>query len=293
MRSRPPALAMPQSSNPAIEQCRNRAPPETGPCRNRAVSNWHRSEPGGRLTGMTPEQVISATAGPTGNVGSAFYFHPDTLAKGKELGLDGMRFYLLGRGGVLGDAESDVVASAFGYFNPPLVAKLWNTAKETLDPREAGRVYHECCASVGRSKLADVEGLQAYCDAAEAVVAAAHPAGLALFAGIAAEPLADDLPGRAAQLAAVLRELRGSAHLLAVLASGLEPSVAHAIKRPDMVAGFGYENPPDIAAEDAAKLEAAEALTDQLLLPAYAALSEEQGQALVSGIEAIAAAYGV
>ncbi|MEZ5230551.1 MAG: hypothetical protein R2710_28945 [Acidimicrobiales bacterium] len=61
---------------------------------------------------MTPEAVISATAGPTGNVGAAFYFHPDTLAKGKELGLDGMRFYILGRGGVLGDAESDVVASA-------------------------------------------------------------------------------------------------------------------------------------------------------------------------------------
>ncbi len=242
---------------------------------------------------MTPEAVISATAGPTGNVGSAFYFHPDTLAKGKSLGLDGMRFYLLGRGGVLGDVEPQVVASAFGYFNPGLIAKLWNTAKEKLDPREAGRVYHECCAEIGRQKLEGVEGLDAYCDAAEAVIAAAHPAALALFAGIAAEPLADDLPGRAAQVTAVLRELRGSAHLVAVLASGLEPSVAHAIKRPDMIAGFGYETAPDIAEDDPAKLDAAEVLTDQLLMPAYSAVTDEQRAALATGIEAIAAAYGV
>ncbi len=242
---------------------------------------------------MTALDTISASAAPIGAAGAAFYFAPATLARGKELGLDGMRFYILGRGGVPGDAESDVVASAFGYFSPALIAKLWNTAKEKVDPREAGRVYHECCAEIGRSKLADVEGLEAYCDAAEAVVAAAHPAGLALFAGIAAEPRAEDLPGRAAQLAATLRELRGSAHLLAVLASGLEPGVAHAIKRPDMVAAFGYETAPEGADDDAAKLDAAEALTDQLLLPAYRALTEEQGDALVAGIEAMAAAYGV
>ncbi len=242
---------------------------------------------------MTPESVISAIAEPAGNVGSAFYFHPDTLAKGKELGLDGMRFYLLGRGGVLGDADSNVVASAFGYFNPPLVSKLWNTAKETLAPREAGKVYHECCAALGRQKLSDVEGLDVFCEAAEAVINAAHPAGLALFAGIAAEPLAEDLPGRAAQLVAVLRELRGSAHLLAVVASGLAPAVAHAVKRPDMVKAFGYETPPEPSADDAAKIEAAEAMTDQLLVPAFSVLSDAQSEALVSGITSMAAAYGV
>lgn len=239
---------------------------------------------------MTPEEVISAIAAPTGDIGSSFYFHPDTLARGKELGLDGMRFYLLGRGGVLGDAESEVVASAFGYFSPALVAKLWSTAKETLDPREAGRIYHECCANIGRQKFADVDGLEAYCEAADAVIAAAHPAGLALFAGIAAEPRVEDLPGRAMQCAAVLRELRGSAHLLAVLASGLAPSVAHAVKRPDMVAAFGYDPAPETSDDDLAKLDAAEALTDQLLVHAFQGLTDEQAKALVDGTNAMAAA---
>ena len=46
------------------------------------------------------------TGGPLGQIGQAYYFHPDTLARGKELGLDGFRWYMLGRGGVLGDVET-------------------------------------------------------------------------------------------------------------------------------------------------------------------------------------------
>ena len=53
------------------------------------------------LTLMTPQDIMRTIAEPTGPIGSAFYFHPDTMARGKELGLDGFRFYVLGRGGVL------------------------------------------------------------------------------------------------------------------------------------------------------------------------------------------------
>lgn len=156
---------------------------------------------------MSAQELINATHPTIGKAGSAFYFNPDTLAKGKELGLDGFRFYMLGRGGVLGDVESDVVASAFGYFNRGLVAKIWTTAKERYNPREAARAYMECCANLGRSKLAGVEGLDAFCAAAETIIAAVDPTGLTLYAGVAAEPRAEDLPGRAMQLTAVLREL--------------------------------------------------------------------------------------
>jgi hypothetical protein len=185
---------------------------------------------------MLAQELIDATSPTIGKAGAAFYFHPDTLARGKELGLDGFRFYMLGRGGVLGDVESDVVASAFGYFHRALVARIWTTAKERYPPREAAREYLACCAHFGRSKLADVEGLNAFCEAAEAIIAAMNPAGLSLYAGIAAEPRAEDGPGRAMQLVAVLRELRGSVHLLAVVASGVAPEVAHAMKRPNDVA---------------------------------------------------------
>lgn len=223
-------------------------------------------------------------------LGQIFYFHPTTLAKGKELGLDGFRFYIAGRGGVLGDAESAVVTSAFGYWNGGLIAKMWNSAKETIGPRDAGRAYFECCAEVGRAVLGGVDGLDAYNEAAETVVKAANPAGLALFAGLAAEPLADDAPGRAMQLAAVLRELRGSAHIVALLASGLAPEVAHAMKRPDMVESFGWQEAPEIGPDDPGKVEAAEELTSRLLIPAYSALGDDGEAAFIAGTEAMVAA---
>jgi hypothetical protein len=243
---------------------------------------------------MLAQELINATSPTIGKAGSAFYFHPDTLARGKELGLDGFRFYLLGRGGVLGDVHADVVASAFGYFSRSLVARIWNTAKERYNnPRQAAREYLKCCAHLGRSALANVEGLGAFCEAAEAIIAATNPAGLSLYAGIAAEPRAEDLPGRAIQLVAVLRELRGSAHLLAVVASGVAPEVAHAIKRPNDVATFGWDPAPDVTEADRANLDKAEALTDRLLIKAYDALDDDAKAALLAGTKAIGAALGV
>ena len=61
---------------------------------------------------------LDGSALKTGDIGSAFYFHPDTLAMAKGHGLDGFRMYFLGRGGVLGDVVTpsqgeaiDVVAT--------------------------------------------------------------------------------------------------------------------------------------------------------------------------------------
>jgi hypothetical protein len=242
---------------------------------------------------MLTQELLKVTSPIIGKAGSAFYFHPDTLARGKEIGLDGFRFYMLGRGGVLGDVESDVVASAFGYFHRALVARIWNSAKERFAPREAARIYLECCANRGRSALADIEGLHAFCEAAETIIAAVNPAGLSLYAGIAAEPRADDLPGRAVQLVTVLRELRGSIHLLAVVASGLAPEVAHAIKRPNDVQTFGWDPALTCTDADRAKLDAAEALTDTLLIGPYSTLDEAASAAFVSGTNAIGTALDV
>ena len=128
----------------------------------------------------------------------------------------------------------------------------------------------------------------------EAVIAAAHPAGLALFAGVASEPRVDDAPGRAMQLTAVLRELRGSAHLMAVLASGLTPEVAHYVRRPGMYKAFGYDEatPPTVTDADKARLAASDALTDQLLLPAFSVLDSSGADALAAGALAMKAAIG-
>ena len=88
----------------------------------------------------------------------------------------------------------------------------------------------------------------------------------------------------------VLRELRGSAHLVAVRAAGLTTAVAHAIKRPNDVATFGYAEPPAVTDADRAALVRAEALTDELLVPSFAVLDDAGAAALVAGTDAMYAA---
>ena len=240
---------------------------------------------------MTPEELVAAACPKIGALGSAFYFDPATVARGKEHGLDGFRFYILGRGGVLGDVEPRVIVSAFGYFHPAVIERMWTTARAKVEPREAGRLYLDCCREFGRAHLSGVAGLDAFCEAAAAVNAAADPAGLALYAGISAEPLADDLAARAMQLVTVLRELRGSAHLVAVVASGLAPNVAHYLRRPNDYATFGWgETAPEVTDEDRARHARAEQLTDQLVLPAYSVVDAAGADALVSGLKGIEAA---
>jgi hypothetical protein len=103
------------------------------------------------LTLMTPQEIMRTIAEPTGPIGSAFYFHPDTMARGKELGLDGFRFYVLGRGGVLGDVDAAVVHAAFGYFHPDMISNLWNSAKEVMAPRDGAREYLACAHAMART----------------------------------------------------------------------------------------------------------------------------------------------
>jgi hypothetical protein len=241
---------------------------------------------------MSPLELVRHVSPTVGQAGAAFYFDPATLAKGKELGLDGFRFYMLGRGGVLGDVESDVIVSAFGYFHPGLVAKIWGSAKEVMEPREAGRVYMDCAASYGTAHLGGIEGLPAFNAAAEKVSAAVDRSALPLFAGVAAEPKSDEPAARAMQNLAVLRELRGSVHLLAVAAQGLSAEMAHRIKRPDDVKTFGYEAGVEPSDADRAKWEAAEELTDQLLCAPYSVLDDTEAAALVAVVDAVAETLG-
>ena len=241
---------------------------------------------------MTPEELVDEVCPKVRDLGWAFYFVPETLARGEALGLDGFRFYFLGRGGVLGDVEPSVVVSSFGYFNPALVADMWTSGSKIVAPRDAGRAYVQCAADHGRARLGAIDGLDAFCAAADAVVEAADPVGLALYAAAAAEPFADDPPARAMQLVALLREFRGSAHLIAVRAVGLDALTAHAVNRPGDLAMFGWDDAavPEITDDHRARWAEAERLTDQMAVAAYSTLDPAGRQAFVAGIDAIEAA---
>ena len=54
-----------------------------------------------------------------------------------EHGFTGLPGYVGGRGGVLGDVDSDVVVSAFALFNPAIIEMGWNQTKEQGSPPDA------------------------------------------------------------------------------------------------------------------------------------------------------------
>jgi hypothetical protein len=241
---------------------------------------------------MSPEELVQSVCPLIGSVGGAFYFTPETKARGRELGIDSFRFYFLGRAGVLGDVEAPVVVSALGYFEPKLVAKMWDSGRAIVPPRDAGRAYVEESHRFGRQRFTGLDGLESFCAAAEAIRDGVHPAALALYAGLASEPLADDPPARAMQLATVLRELRGSAHLVALVAGGIAPRTVHYARRPDFYQSFGWpeDDPPVVTDDDLTRMAAADELTDQLMAAAFGVLDDAGRTALLEGAQRMAAA---
>ena len=242
---------------------------------------------------MTDDELLAAACPIIGSAGSSFYFAPETIARGEAEGLDRGAFYFLGRGGVLGDVDAAVVSAAFGFFNPAVVARVWNGARSKMAPRAAGALHLVCCAEHGRRRLSSVPGLEAFNASCEKILAATDGDSLPLFAAINAEPRVDDAPGRAMQLIAVLREFRGSAHLLAVRAAGVRSRDAHLVHRPDMARAFGWAegDTPELEADELhTRLEAAEKLTDDLVRAAFAVLDQQERTAFVATLQAIAAA---
>jgi len=243
---------------------------------------------------MNTDELMAHACPIIRDIGWAHYFAPEAESAAARLGIDIFTLYAMGRGGVLGDVESVVIASAFGYFNPVVVDALWNEGRKHIAPREAARVYLDCAAEVGRRRLAGIGGLEDMVAAADAVNEAADPVGLSLYAGYRGELLVDDVPGRAMQIVTVLRELRGSAHLLALRACGVDARTAHTIKRPNDLAMFGWpvDDVPEISDEQRAAVDAAEVLTDDLVRPAYAVLDDAGAAALVRGLDDMAVALG-
>jgi hypothetical protein len=240
---------------------------------------------------MDTNKLVARACPTIGDVGWSYYFAPSTLARGEKFGLDAFQFYFLGRGGVLGDVEAPVVVSAFGYFNPAVVTAVWDASRTKLAPRVAGREYLEAAHDVGRERLGDLE-LGGFVAAASQVLDAArrNVAGLCLFAGAAAEEVPKEPAAAAMHLLSVLREFRGSAHLVAVVAAGLDPMVAHYLRRPEMFTTFGWSDAdaPEVTPEHTDALARADERTDHLVAPAYGVLDDDAAAALLDGLEAVA-----
>ena len=168
---------------------------------------------------------------------------------------------------------------------------MWNTAKERMAPRDAARLYLSCGHDFARARFGAIEGLDAFCAAAEQVNDAIDPAGLALYAGIDAEPLPDDAPARAMHLCSCCARPAAARTSSPSWRPGCRRAHAHAIKRPtEMASSSAGPTTPPSSDDDRARWQQAEELTDRLLAPAFATLDDDGQEALLAGLDAMKAA---
>ena len=241
---------------------------------------------------MNPEETAHAARDAIGTLGGAFQTDPETFERGAELGFPpGFQYYGVGRFGVLGRVDADVVIAAAVFIEPTVLRSTWAEALEKVDPADGAEHYAGTCQAWGRTHLDGFDGVRRLAELAERVSTGASPLGAPTFAGWRALPLPDDAPGRVSQLMMVLRELRFGRHAVAVLAEGLSPleSVLAGSGGEANAALFGWPEPyPDVSAVGDRR-KAAEARTDELCAPDFAVLDEGERTELVDLVNGAAA----
>lgn len=185
-------------------------------------------------TGTAMEQAVAA-----------FMLHPETFGESIAAGYaNPLAGYVAGRGGVLGEATGATVASVFAVFEPAALTAMWEEGIAVRGATGAAQLYWDQTAAFGRKYLAGADGLDRIAALGEKIIAATPSAGLPLFAGWRAMPLADDPAARALQVMFVLRELRAAVHFNALCISGITPVEAHMLnKGPGYTAMFGWPEP--------------------------------------------------
>ncbi|BCJ58613.1 SCO6745 family protein [Micromonospora endophytica] len=233
---------------------------------------------------MTPEQVAAASKPAVLALGEAYNRCPTTLHRARLLGISGWAFYITGRAGALGDVRADTAAAALGFIAPDAVADGWDAAARTVRPGEVAAASLAECCRWGDEHLAALPGVERLATLLERAVAAADASGMPLFAAWRAMPsIAEQAGARAAVGLRVLREHFTGAHLLAVRASGMSPREA-VLAGPEGESGAvacGWPPPYPPVGPLVRRRLWAEAVTDRLVAPAFAALGPVDGAELV------------
>ena len=247
----------------------------------------------GHTSNRPSEDCLAAArrvAGPVGAAGGAFMLHPEVLQPGKEAGYPGgFAYYVVGRGGVLGDVDANVIVSAFGFFAPALIKSLWESGVVIEGARAGADRYAAACGQWGRARLGTFSGAEELDDLLCRVVDSADATGLSLFAGWQVQTRASDTPGRCYQMIHVLRELRGSCHIAAVVAHGMSP-LAAILANPgaagiEQAKRFGWEGPFPEGSDLRETFASAEAMTDHMMARHLGVLGSSELERLVVLVE--------
>lgn len=175
-------------------------------------------------------RVLAAALEPvTGQV----YFAPECHSNYEKLGFAPSRgefngvmapdgpAYFTSRGSVMGQVPGEVVAAAFGVFNPavviPAVTYGWSItdAKTMCAARDEGAI-----AQLHRVLGSSPDGAERALELLHDAVAPLRPEGRPLYSGLRSLPIPTPLMGAVWRLGDMLREYRGDCHTAAWISAG-------------------------------------------------------------------------
>ncbi len=240
---------------------------------------------------MSRSEAAKELAPMIGDLGGRFMLDPVGFGRAGEMNLEpGFAVYFAGRFGVLGRVHADVVVASAAFIEPELVHREWDIVLADADPTQAAEIYTSIAAEYGRAHFSDVPGLDRWCELAGRIADGASPVGAPLFAGWRAVPRPDDLPARACVLAQVLRELRFSLHVSALVVAGFDPlmSILCGSRGAGAAGFFGWPEPyPEPTPADRAGRRSVEETTNELSIGTLSPLSDDEVEEFVSLTEGI------
>ena len=231
------------------------------------------------------------TATPIQVLGMSFYFDRGTVERAKELGLNVYEFYGLGRGGVLGDVDTEVIQSAFTFFDPATIHLLWEKPRGKASPVETAETHLQSAYDFADRTFGALPHhvLADFAEASHRVASHVAPGHHLLFDGYRRFDVPESAVHSAYLATILLRELRGCAHIDAVNTVELTPSEAAFLQDAGVFTLHGYAeaDAPHVTPELEAKKLRAEALTDEAMAGYFSVLSDEQRRQLADGADAL------
>lgn len=217
-------------------------------------------------------QRIDKMDGRINQRGSDLFFDELAIKYGAEQGVDNfLVLYGAGRAGVMGDVTAAQVVSAFAFFEPGLVQKMWSSMDPAVKPSAVAEVFAAALAAAARERW-DEEAAAGVARIGRKVADSVTPLGMPLFAGWRDMAVPDDPIGAAAVTVMTLRELRGDIHVQSIAASGVGPLEADFFTRGEQgVQLHGWKPPYPEVGQHADAMAAAHASTSRRMGDIYAA----------------------
>lgn len=236
---------------------------------------------------MNSTELASATSEPMQVVGASFYFAPATAERAKELGLNVFQFYGLGRAGVLGDVDYDVVFDAFTFFSHSAMGMLWTDSRVLAEPVETAEAHVQAAYAYADATFGAIptDALAKFALAVHKVAESVSVGHHALLDGYKRFAVPAN-PVHSAYLGAILmRELRGCVHIDAVREAGITPAEAAYLHDPMAFKLHGYaeDEVPTVTPDLEARKQRAEEITTATMAAYFAVLTDEERQALHDG----------